>query len=294
MAFVMLSVYQVNKTRKTKPMTKLKVADLVIKLDLPDEYLGVNMHKFHCNETKKEDVLISMSNNPMPQSARGKIIHTTYSHNGSNYYVFSEADFITYFQFNDSYSEFIINKNDSGHKYYPDAVQSALRRIFIMIAAARGGVCLHASTIGINGEAVCFSASSGVGKTTHTNLWRAAFPEVEVINGDMGYLFAENGVVYYYSAPWCGTSGECLNIKAPVRSIVFLEQSKQNEIQKLPVPESFMRLCTRCFMPAWDKNLSMKSIETAETLSGITDCRLLKCLPNKESAKVCHYGIYNQ
>jgi len=66
-----------------------------------------------------------------------------------------------------------------------------------MVVANKGGVCLHASTIAVHGSAVCFSAGSGTGKTTHTRLWREVFSGVQVINGDNGYLFAKDGTAYF-------------------------------------------------------------------------------------------------
>ena len=153
---------------------------------------------------------------------------------------------------------------------------------------------MHSSSIRHNGEAIIFSAFSGTGKTTHTNLWREVFPNVEIINGDNGYCLAEDDGVYIYGAPWCGTSGECMNVKVPVKAVVFLEQAKENSIQKLSVPMAFMRLSTGCFLPAWDKELMTNSVVTTERMAASIDCYVLKCLPDHDAVRTAHYGIYGK
>jgi len=281
-------------------MNTIKVANITIKLDIPDKFIPENMYKFQCGNSETEDVLIEVADSQAPVIEGIGKVHKVYSFGGKNYYMMSDDDYVTNIQFNSDYSRFVVNINKSAKKEKLnkqsenelfEAVNSSLKRIFVMAVAGKGGVCLHSSTIKFNGAAICFSASSGTGKTTHTNLWRDVFPDIEVINGDMGYLSARGGEAYYFSAPWCGTSGECVSASAPVKALVFLEQAKQNIIHKISTDEAFMRLSTRCFMPSWHKYLYLKAIDTAELLAGLADCYLLKCLPNKGAAQVCHHGI---
>ena len=286
-------------------MITIKVANIIIKLDIPDKFIRDDMYKFQCADSPAGDVLIEMTNNqahvPNAENGISATVHRVCCFDGNNYYMMSDDDYVTYFQFNNSYSHFTININESAANEdlgeQPEigvrrAINSALKRIFMMAVADKGGVWLHSSTIMHNSAAICFSASSGTGKTTHTNLWREAFPGVEVINGDMGYMFAKGPQAFFYSAPWSGNSEECMNATAPVKAIVFLEQAKENYIRKLSADEAFMRISTRCFLPAWDKSLYIKAIDTTELLAGIVDSYLLRCLPNESAARVCYHGIY--
>ncbi|MDR0326557.1 MAG: hypothetical protein LBI19_10760 [Oscillospiraceae bacterium] len=284
-------------------MMKVKVADIILSLDLPDWFLREDMAKFRVDNSEREDVSIQIANGQFPSFAasdeKGIQAHSVHCVGDDYVYLMSADDFVTYIQFNEDLSCFTINigKNDDGQdeqarEFLIECVNSALRRIFIMSVAQRGGICLHSSTIRWNGDAICFSAGSGTGKTTHTNLWRETFPGVDVLNGDKGYLLYKEGAAYFYSAPWCGTSGECINTAAPLKAVVFLEQAKENAIGKIGVPEAFMRLTARCFLPSWDKNLYLKAIDTAESLAGVIDCYHLRCLPDREAARVCYHGVY--
>jgi kynurenine formamidase len=286
-------------------MMKVRVADIVLGLDLPDRFLRGDMAKFRVDHSEREDVSIRMSNERFPSfsasDAKGIQAHSVHCVGNDYYYLMSADDFVTHIQFNRDYSHFTIHlskddgeQDERAQEFSIECVNSALRRIFIMSVAQKGGICLHASTIRWNGGAICFSAGSGTGKTTHTNLWREVIPGVEVLNGDKGYVLFKEGTAYFYSAPWCGTSGECMNTAAPVKAVVFLEQAKENAIERMGVPEAFMRLTARCFLPSWDKSLYLNAIDAAESLAGAIDCYHLRCLPDREAARVCYHGVYQQ
>jgi len=272
-------------------MFKIEAAGKIICLDLPDEYIGTYMDRFAHGGTRRADVTVGAECGPLPDFVGSVPVHSVRTLSGDNFYAFSPFDYISHFRYNANCSDFLLNVNNE-NEFLPETVQSVLRRIFIMIAAESGGVCLHSSTVMLEGGAVCFSASSGTGKTTHTNLWKDFIPGIEIINGDMGYLLKDGGGYRYHSAPWCGTSGECMNRAVPLKAVVFLERSDENRIRKLSVPEAFMRLSARCFLPAWDGGLYVKSLAAAEDIAGGADCYLLECLPDIGAVKVCYHGIH--
>ena len=281
---------------------KIEVAGIVIRLDISDRFLGETIYKFHSADLSQEgfdeDVLIEVSYDSFPLfpefEKKKSPVHHVYAFNNNKYYLFSAADYVTYIKYDADCSYFILNlnKGELVSEEYIEAVNSALRRIFLMIIAARGGVSLHSSTVGLSGEAICFSACSGTGKTTHTNLWRKYIHGTEILNGDKGYLFLRDEKVYFFSAPWCGTSGDLIKTEAPVKAVVFLSQAPYNKLSGLSVPEVFMNLLTGCFLPAWDMELYLKAIDTVETLAAALVCYRLKCLPDEEAVRTCYHGIY--
>jgi len=273
---------------------------------MQDTYFSGFMHKFFCDSSRDEDVTIAISRGKMIEVPLDKVEemrmhgHLMRSYNGHVFGIRSENDKVTYFKYNDEYTRFELNINDSIAlddatvvDELKNEISAVLRRIFIMLAAVRKGVCLHSVSIKHQDNAIMFSAVSGTGKTTHANLWQEVFECVEIINGDNGYLVVEDNRPYLYGSPWCGTSADCLNVRVPLKAVVFIEQAKKNSIEKLGVAEAFMRLSSRCFMPIWDNKLMLDAINSAEVLANTIECYLLKCLPDRDAVRVCYDGIYS-
>lgn len=101
------------------------------------------------------------------------------------------------------------------------------------------GFMLHASAIAVDGKAYLFSANSGMGKSTHTNLWRQVLGEDRVlfINDDKPALRRKNGIWYAHGTPWSGKNGLNQNLCCPIAGICFLERSETNRIRPYEKPD---------------------------------------------------------
>ena len=96
-----------------------------------------------------------------------------------------------------------------------------------------GGMMLHSSCVEKDGFAYLFSARSGTGKSTHTHLWLENLENTRIINDDKPTLLRENGTWYACGTPFSGKTAENLDVKIPVRAIVFLFRGKENKVKKL-------------------------------------------------------------
>ncbi len=97
-----------------------------------------------------------------------------------------------------------------------------------------GGIFLHSSAIIYKSKAYLFTAPGGVGKSTHTKLWKQNFSDdVQYINDDKPVIRQINGKWIAFGTPFDGGSGIANNISAPLGGIIFLERSEQNSIKKL-------------------------------------------------------------
>ncbi len=105
----------------------------------------------------------------------------------------------------------------------------------------KGGLILHASYIGIGGQAILFTAPSGTGKSTQAELWRQHMG-AEILNGDRACIRIEQGRVMAMGLPIAGTSGICENRGLPIRAIVGLQQRKENDLRTLRGAEAFRQL----------------------------------------------------
>lgn len=101
------------------------------------------------------------------------------------------------------------------------------------------GCMLHSSAVVVDGYAYLFSADSGTGKSTHTQLWLKHFGDKAfIINDDKPALRCIDGEWYVYGTPWSGKTDQNVNIQVKLGAIVFLERAEENWIEEISVVEA--------------------------------------------------------
>ena len=111
--------------------------------------------------------------------------------------------------------------------------------IFYMHLLEFEGLMLHSSAVAYQGKAYLFSGPCGVGKSTHTGLWKQCFGEAaQIINDDKPALRCLDGRWYAYGTPWSGKSGINRNVKVPLGGICFLKRGTENHIRRLSAQEA--------------------------------------------------------
>lgn len=125
---------------------------------------------------------------------------------------------------------------------------------------SRSGMMLHASAVVVDGEAYLFSAPSGTGKSTHTQLWLKRFPDAYILNDDKPALFLSDSRVYAAGTPFSGKYDISVNESVPLCAIAFLARSTDNRIERIPSNRALFELLNQTMRPA--------SVELYETLLG--------------------------
>lgn len=94
------------------------------------------------------------------------------------------------------------------------------------------GFLLHSSCIVVDGVAYAFSADSGTGKSTHTQLWLKRFGDrAYMLNDDKPALRIIDGKPYACGTPWSGKYDYSTPAVVPLGGICFLERSEDNWIK---------------------------------------------------------------
>lgn len=134
------------------------------------------------------------------------------------------------------------------------------------------GFMLHASAVAINNKAYLFSAKSGTGKSTHTELWQKHFGEDRaiIVNDDKPAIRFMDNQFYVYGTPWSGKSDKNHNVKVPLKSIVFIERSERNWINRIDSKQSLKLV--------FDQTLRPKQLAKLDKLFALVD-ELLKTIP---------------
>lgn len=94
------------------------------------------------------------------------------------------------------------------------------------------GFMLHSSAVVVDGKAYLFSAPSGTGKSTHTELWLKYFGNrAYILNDDKPALRIIDGKWYAFGTPWSGKYDMSVNTGVELKGIGILERAEQNEIE---------------------------------------------------------------
>ena len=108
---------------------------------------------------------------------------------------------------------------------------------------------LHGAAIAVNNETYIFSARSGTGKTTHIQHWLEKIDNACVVNGDKPYILINEKGAFACGTPWCGKEKMGTNTIQPIRSIVFMERSIENRMEKVDFKTALPRLLEQTYHP---------------------------------------------
>ena len=152
------------------------------------------------------------------------------------------------------------------------------------------GMMLHSSCVEKDGFAYLFSARSGTGKSTHTHLWLKNLEGTRIINDDKPALIYENGKWYACGTPFSGKTDENLDVKVPVRAIVFLHRSETNQVKRMAPQLAVGQFLSQTVHPG-EKGLSEKMLENLDLLLKSVPIFTLGCNLDDEAAKIAYEGI---
>lgn len=155
-----------------------------------------------------------------------------------------------------------------------------------------GGFMLHASAVVFEGRAYLFSAPSGTGKSTHTQLWRKVFGEENtyILNDDKPAIRIEKGEIMVYGTPWSGKTDQNKNIGVPLQGVCFLERGAENQIQQIDTASALFNVLNQTIRPSDEGSMSA----LLEVLDGFLEkARVYKmrCNMNDDAPRVSYEGM---
>ncbi len=172
-------------------------------------------------------------------------------------------------------------------------LSNILERLFRLVIVFYGGFIVHASSIVHEGYGLAFSAVSGTGKSTHTDLWQRVYPGTYMLNDDGPALRQTGDTWYIYGTPWAGTSGINKNEKAPLKALVFLERSEYNVIRDISAIEGLRRIFEAIIHPVSDELMNRVLTAVSSFMSLARMC-VLGCNISEEAPRTVKEFLYKQ
>lgn len=281
----------------------VNIAGLNIMLEGINDTLFDKFASFSVADTKlhkaKADMLISLcdSSMPRPYTSKGELIilnkELIISSTRDNYHMFFPGKpFI---------DEVILTKDgkkadiycplNSGFPLEEDLFH-IIRHLFLYAASMKGLYACHSSSILYREKAWLFSAPSGTGKSTHTNLWKDIY-NTPVINGDLNLIGYDNSSDSYmiYGTPWCGTSGIYTKNNYPLGGITILSKADRDICTTASPDKRTLSVSRRLINPVWTKELYLKELDFATGLTETIPVFYLECTKNSNAVRVMKSAI---
>lgn len=119
------------------------------------------------------------------------------------------------------------------------------------------GILLHSSCIVVDGVAYAFSADSGTGKSTHTQLWLKRFGDrAYMLNDDKPAIRLIGDTVYACGTPWSGKFDYSTPAVVPLAGICFLERSEDNWIKTAETSKALYNIFSQTIRRLGEENMN--------------------------------------
>lgn len=273
------------------PCAYLKIASLHLSYCGPKELIAdTSLNDFCIEPCDRSDLTIELKWGAPHFTENGTVL----LRNSELFVMEREKDYLLLFPSFSKINEVSISKDGGKAIFYckPPVEEDlkeeffhTLRHVFLYSAKKRGLHAIHSASILYRGKAWLFSAVSGTGKSTHTNLWNKLYG-TEVINGDLNLIALENGKPVVHGIPWCGTSGIYNKKTIPLGGIVLLKRSLSDTVEELSPDKKALLVMQRFISPMWIASQLEESVRFSEDLTKkILVCRL-NCTKNDSAAEV--------
>ena len=152
------------------------------------------------------------------------------------------------------------------------------------------GMMLHSSCVVYDDKAYLFSAPSGTGKSTHTQLWLKRFPGSYILNDDKPAIrITENGI-YAYGTPFSGKTDLNVNTGVPIGGICVIERGETNKIETLPTDEALFSIMNQTVRPSKEDEMD-KMLDTLDKVVSNVPVYRLSCNMDISAAEVAYDGM---
>lgn len=177
--------------------------------------------------------------------------------------------------------------------FWVPLVQLPLVRTAIECASAlEGVVSLHSACVEMDGEAICFTAPSGTGKSTRAMQWIEIL-NAEFVSGDRPSVRLEGGKATVCGVPWDGKESIFRNVQLPLKMICKIVRSDTVHARRLSKTEAQQLLMQQCFVPMWDNDAAVAVMVIIRKLIDAVPIIELHCGPDADAAREAYDLIYH-
>ncbi|MCE2617215.1 hypothetical protein [Phocaeicola oris] len=185
--------------------------------------------------------------------------------------------------------------------YFFKAIQAELQIDTIFLSclslerhlAERGCYILHCAFLVYKGQAILFSGPSGIGKSTHADLWCKNISNCHIVNGDRCLIcLNKDGTYEACGWPICGSSEICFKEHYPLKAIVFMEQSVINHVVEESLMSYYKRLTAQITINHWNVEATGKALDWMLKLVQTIKITTYACNMNSDAPVILHDYLF--
>ena len=176
---------------------------------------------------------------------------------------------------------------------WSDASEEALERLYVYRQIAEklpdyDAFLIHGAALRIDDKGYLLSGPSGTGKTTHAKLWKKEFADrMRIINDDKPILRIVDDTIVAYGSPWSGKEKWYNNNSAPLKAIIFVNQAKENHIEKMDKKQSWDQIMNQVYRSTELNNMK-KTLEFVDKMVNTIPIYSLYCNKEQESVMIAY------
>lgn len=241
------------------------IAGIIIKIECDADFIDTQETQPFLTEVSRPDVEISFNGVNGIAQENGKII---FSSDFVNVYQ-TENGLVRSFKLSTMSRTAAVTVKDANkynclydtfYKEYFSMAKNLLNAVGLeSIFSDNQAFILHCSFVEINSEAILFSGSSGIGKSSRAKLWENVL-NAKTVNGDRALIYRKDGKLFASGLPVSGSSKIYLNEQYPLKAIVFLEKSLQNRTAEISPLSAYKKLYKNIVINVWSEDF-MKSVD---------------------------------
>ncbi len=164
------------------------------------------------------------------------------------------------------------------------------RHIAEQLPAWDAFVC-HGAVVAMDGRAYLFTAPSGTGKTTHTQLWLRRYPDrAWILSGDKPILRRTPEGFLACGTPWRGKEDYGVNAELPLQGICLLGRGEENHIEPARPADMFRFLSRQIYFPS-DRARLERLLTLLDELCTQVPTWSMRCNMDVEAAEVAYEAM---
>jgi hypothetical protein len=273
----------------------LRISGLTLSLSCPENLYPQEFAPFESDKTNSADCTVTIHTAPPKDTENGTLL----LRNRELFVCERSRDYLFLFPAAPQILEGSVTKDGTAAHFYlrtpvNDALTQdlfhAIRLVFLYLGQLHGLFAIHSASILYHGKAWLFSGHSGMGKSTHTNLWNK-YLGTPILNGDLNLMELSTQGAVIHGLPWCGTSGISTTETYPLGGIVLLGRADTDIVETLSDDEKALLVTQRLISPSWTaEQLSQNLAFTSALTARIPVCRL-KCTKSTAAVETMRQWI---